>query len=186
MWNNWSPLKSIWTRFWYPSLRCNRPWLSKMSLFFLVLSDRSLKQCCCSLDAFIKMHSVMNAFIFPDQCFNDRLDMMNWSPAVGRGLRSYPSKCDILVWIKNASVPALITPSSVYYSSWKPDEACWSAFPSQLPYLVRKWKREEGEERRIGETRRGGEGKGRRGRKGRQFLVKDETDPSLSDSSCIF
>lgn len=44
-----------------------------------------------------------------------------------------------------------ITSSSIYHSSWKPEEACWLAFPSQLPYLVRI---REGEEGKKEDTRR--------------------------------
>lgn len=50
---------------------------------------------------------------------------------------------------------------------------CWSAFLSQLPYLVRNREREEGGG--TEEARRGQEG-----RKSRQFL--DETDLGLSKS----
>lgn len=114
----------------------------------------------------------MHSFFF----LNDWLDMMNCSLAVGRGLTCYPSKRDIVIWIKNASVAALITSSCVYYSSWKLEEACWSAFLSQLPYLVRKG---EG----GGEDSGDKEGERKEGKKqSRQFDGIGETDPSLSNT----
>lgn len=91
-------VSSAFIQFSYPSLLINLDSVAISSLFSL--SGAGLKQHCSSVGAFIKMTRTAtgteHAHFSSDRRFNDCLDMMNCSLAVGRGTRSYPSICGIL------------------------------------------------------------------------------------------
>lgn len=80
-----------------------------------------------------EQHGSMNALIFPAiSALMTWSDMMNCSLVAGKGLRSHPSKSDIVMWIKNVYIlnPAVFTPAA----------GCWrrraAGQPSSLNSLI--------------------------------------------------